>query len=359
MFLGLIDIGFHDYMQTVIQNVTDEKVVLPAGIAVCQLLVIKSKIPKFEIGWEDLKSRNGSFGSTGNNFEQVQANLCRVEHENVHLVRNNVLGAIDLIDPREVNLGNISLKFLGNNEKRADQLTELLDFEKRTFCNYNAILEKIPTIECFNIEYDNMINDPDDLNENEEKIECKLPELSEKDKSALLVADLCENKRISLDLFSQLQDNDKNIRKIKKDIVENENAYKYFVMRNSVICRQYSIKTDSSFFLGVYVPDSILYAVIIYVHKFYHHPSLRQTFKQFRNLYYHPKAKQAVKLVCDSCLTCAKTRNFTANKPTVGRNRSLNPKQPRAFCIFQNQLVVTPMVYLWSFCLQCICHFTP
>ena len=129
-------------------------------------------------------------------------------------------------------------------------------------------------------------------------------------------------------------------------------------MRNSVICRQYSIKTDSSFFLGVYVPDSILYAVIIYVHKFYHHPSLTQTFKQFRNLYYHPKAKQAVKLVCDSCLTCAKTRNFTANKPTVGRNRSLNPKQPRAFCIFQNQLVVTPMVYLWSTCFQCICHFT-
>ena len=142
VFLGLIDIGFHDYMQMVIQNVSDEKVVLPAGIAVCQLLVIKSKIPKFEIGWEDLESRNGSFGSTGNNFEQVQANLCRVEHENVHLVRNNVLGAIDLIDPREINLGNINLKFLGNNEKRADQLTELLDFEKRTFCNYNAILEK-------------------------------------------------------------------------------------------------------------------------------------------------------------------------------------------------------------------------
>ena len=32
VFLGLIDIGFHDYMQTVIQNVTDEKVVLPAEL---------------------------------------------------------------------------------------------------------------------------------------------------------------------------------------------------------------------------------------------------------------------------------------------------------------------------------------
>ena len=36
-------------------------------------------------------------------------------------------------------------------------------------------------------------------------------ELSEKDKTALLVADLCENKKISLTLFSQLQDLDKNI----------------------------------------------------------------------------------------------------------------------------------------------------
>ena len=42
----------------------------------------------------------------------------------------------------------------------------------------------------------------------------KTPELSEKDKTALLVADLCENKKISLTLFSQLQDLDKNIKKI-------------------------------------------------------------------------------------------------------------------------------------------------
>ena len=50
-------------------------------------------------------------------------------------------------------------------------------------------------------------------------------ELSEKDKTAFLVADLCENKKISLTLFSQLQDLDKNIKKIKKDILSKTKMY--------------------------------------------------------------------------------------------------------------------------------------
>jgi len=42
-----------------------------AGTAVAQLLVIKSKIPDFEIGWKELDNRDGSFGSTGHNFDKV------------------------------------------------------------------------------------------------------------------------------------------------------------------------------------------------------------------------------------------------------------------------------------------------
>jgi dUTP pyrophosphatase len=68
VYLGLIDIGFHNYMQTVLQNVTKHPIVLQAGTAVAQLLVIRSEIPKFELGWDDLESRDGSFGSTGQKF---------------------------------------------------------------------------------------------------------------------------------------------------------------------------------------------------------------------------------------------------------------------------------------------------
>ena len=81
--------------------------------------------------------------------------------------------------------------------------------------------------------------------------------------------------------------------------------------------------------MGLYVPDSILYAVIIYIHKFFHHPSLTQTFKEFRNLYYHPRAKQAVQNVCEACMICSSNRNFVRHDKTIGKQRTLNPKQPR------------------------------
>ena len=45
--LGLIDKGFQDYIQVVIQNMSKKPLILPAGTAVAQLLLIKSKIPEF------------------------------------------------------------------------------------------------------------------------------------------------------------------------------------------------------------------------------------------------------------------------------------------------------------------------
>jgi hypothetical protein len=49
--------------------------------------------------------------------------------------------------------------------------------------------------------------------------------------------------------------------------------------------------------------------VVIYVHKHFLHPSKTQTLKEFQALYYHPFAKKAVKIVCDSCVTCTQSRN--------------------------------------------------
>ena len=81
-------------------------------------------------------------------------------------------------------------------------------------------------MEIYNLKYDSIEIDDienDKTSEFSEKI--KTPKLSEKDKTALLVADLCENKKISLTLFSHLQDLDKNIKKIKKDILSKTKMY--------------------------------------------------------------------------------------------------------------------------------------
>jgi dUTPase len=43
--LGLIDIGYHNYVAAVIQNMTEKEIILKKGTAVAQLLLIKAKIP--------------------------------------------------------------------------------------------------------------------------------------------------------------------------------------------------------------------------------------------------------------------------------------------------------------------------
>jgi dUTPase len=45
--LGLIDIGYHNYVAAVIQNMTEKEIILKKGTAVAQLLLIKAKIPQF------------------------------------------------------------------------------------------------------------------------------------------------------------------------------------------------------------------------------------------------------------------------------------------------------------------------
>lgn len=229
VFLGLIDVGFHNFLQMVIQNVTDKKVTLPAGTAVSQLLVIKSRIPKFELGWEELESRNGSFGSTGQNFEKVvAANQCHVIKETLDSTAVSTVRALDVLNPYNFSMENLNINLLGSNEKRVQELTELLDFEKRNFSSCNLVISKLPYVECNNL---NFVND--------EKVESgsELPPLSEADKAALLVSDLCENRKLSLEVFIELQDNDINIRKVKENLVECTDSRKLVFLFTFCYCR--------------------------------------------------------------------------------------------------------------------------
>ena len=48
-------------------------------------------------------------------------------------------------------------------------------------------------------------------------------------------------------------------------------------------------------FFGPYVPDKILKAVAVYIHRRNLHPSATQTIKEFKAYYYHPIADRVVK----------------------------------------------------------------
>ena len=145
VFLGLIDVGYHNFLQTVIQNVSGKEITLPAGIAVAQLLVFESRIPKFELGWDELESRNGSFGSTGNDFEKLNpatdlaTNMIQLEKYQTFFK-----GAIDILNPYSFKIGNMNINLLGNLKDRTEKITELLDLEWKSFSLCNVILKNYP-----------------------------------------------------------------------------------------------------------------------------------------------------------------------------------------------------------------------
>ena len=51
---------------------TNNPITITAGTALTQLLLIKNKIPTYTQEWPHNKSSRGSFGSTGQNFQQIQ-----------------------------------------------------------------------------------------------------------------------------------------------------------------------------------------------------------------------------------------------------------------------------------------------
>jgi dUTPase len=327
VYLGLIDIGFHNYMQTVLQNVTNHPIVLQAGTAVAQLLVIRSEIPKFELGWDDLESRDGSFGSTGQNFEKVlPVNTLSVIEDFETKFSNKINGPLELLSPSLINLDNIPIRLSNNSDTSVKELSDLLDFERKQFVASNFDHSKLPSIEIYNS--DSLSEDSDDGFEPLSSSSV-IPPLSQREKDLLMLCDLQDSYKIDINDFGDLQREDSKIRKVIESIIENKNPPKYFVMKNNILCRQYSIKNKSTFFLGVYIPESILTSVMIYVHKFFNHASLTQTFVQFRNLYYHPFAKKVAQKVCSSCFVCSKTRNSSKVNSGTGKIRSLNPSQPR------------------------------
>ena len=159
VFLGLIDVGYHNFLQTVIQNVSGKEITLPAGIAVAQLLVFESRIPKFELGWDELESRNGSFGSTGNDFEKLNpatdlaTNMIQLEKYQTFFK-----GAIDILNPHSFKIDNLEINLIGDLEDRTEKITELLDLERKSFSPCNTILEKLPYIDCLSVDFLN--NEP-------------------------------------------------------------------------------------------------------------------------------------------------------------------------------------------------------
>lgn len=335
--LGLIDIGYTNFLQTVIQNMSNEKVVLPAGTAVAQLLLLPSQIPSFENTWPQPTSDRGGFGSTGQDFELTKP-LNQVNAIMPHLVQketnyNSLLTLYDNLDNRSFKIEAFTIHLLGDNVQNSQDLHQLQSFEASLLPSSPVSFEMPPEpkICCFT----------SDINEECEKTSQFHQDpltLTSETLSALLAADLLENKKLSIDSLIYFQTHDPYIGQIKETLL-GKNDLKSFTLKKGVVCKIFQPKPQEPQKFVICLPDVLLLPTIIYIHKHFLHPSITQNFKEFSKLYYHPKARKTITRLCNACLVCKLSHNPSKRNMPVGSDRSLQPSMPR-------QMVSIDILYL-------------
>ena len=326
--LGLIDYAYTSFIQIVIQNMSDFARIIPAGTAVSQLLIIKSKIPNFVNFWNNPEEIRGSYGSTNNNFEIIDKN---------HVKSNNVTFSTNFLEisdqpnpyflyftemkPQKVNLDHtLQINLLGPSYQTTSQFYNLQIFENslmpRNTDNYS---EKLPEI-------------PEKIEEETEFFDTKSqtsipPHLDEKTLSALLASDILDHKKLSVNSLIYFQTNDPVISVIKDQLL-GQHSYKSFALRKNIVCKLFANPTALAPFV-IYLPSVLLAPTIWYIHKHFLHCSKTQTFKEFALHYYHPNAKKYINQICNACLICKTARNPDIKNTPVGNTRSHHPTAPR------------------------------
>ena len=449
--LGLIDIGYSDYVQTIIQNMTNNPITITAGTALTQLLLIKNKIPTYTQEWPHNKPSRGSFGSTGQNFQQIQqpqqttnqsipiqpqsnqleqnqsitnqsipnqsatnqpttdqyqtnqtitnqpqqneTDTNQQKQKQTNNEKNNsstesitnmdfidtqklqeyftsyppqsqifdlrktlhpihpVLKLENQINPTFITIDLLKIHLPGTPMQRSQEIFSLKAFQTQIlqqqspFKRTNTLphLQKL-TISPAQISqpanpniYINSTHIPQDASPLLEKTEKNNnPDFTKKDKlyptdteiSALLAADIADNKKLSADSLIFFQNHDPQIQQIKNNLLGNKTLQSY-VLKNNIVCKIFSEKHIGPNKIAIYIPTVLLKPVIIYIHKHFLHPSKTQTFREFASLYFHPRAKQIITQICHACITCAMTKNPENKNIHIGQNRSIKPSKPR------------------------------
>ena len=352
--LGLIDIGYHDFIVAVIQNMTPNPLTLERGIAVAQLLLLPSKIPTFCDKWPLSNSKRGSFGSTGQTFsENTNTNylvtLSEIESEQDKQHRHETvqfstvhqrapvspLHAIENeLNPTVVTVDNISVHLLGDPVENTQTIYDLRRFENKLIGRFSPnMYKKLPMYQSVILPAEHSAPKPPTEEEElfAEADKTLFPKhyqvpITPDDLSHLLAADLLQNKKLSLESLIYLQNMDPHISDIKHRMLDT-GKFKNFILKKNIVCKRSPDNDQST--TAIYLPSVLLYPTVVYIHKFFFHPSTSQTIKEFSLHYYHPQSRAAVKKVCAACLTCATTRNPEYRMIPVGKERSIVPTCPR------------------------------
>jgi hypothetical protein len=113
--LGLINIGYHNYVSAIIQNMTAEGIILRKGTTVAQILPIKCKIPILKHDWPTTYSTRGGFESTGQNFQNTNINnitqqAVQFKTEEIIKDEEKFLKIVDYLGPQKITINNLEGK---------------------------------------------------------------------------------------------------------------------------------------------------------------------------------------------------------------------------------------------------------
>jgi dUTPase len=148
--LGLIEVGFNNYVQAVIQNTTNQEIILKKGTAVAQLLLIPATIPTFTYNEFTENSERGSFGSTGQNFEEKSTlKTAPFTVKEAKLLHQHYLDVEDRLGPRQISINFIPIHLLDSPHERAIQVFEFQNFENSLLEKISpSVMETLPVYQC-------------------------------------------------------------------------------------------------------------------------------------------------------------------------------------------------------------------
>ncbi len=230
----------------------------------------------------------------------------------------------DTLNPSFLTIDNIQINLTGSEKDKTKSLHELKEFENKLINNELTNISNLLPI----IQIATNTLELKETNHPSENISKENIPLDHGILTTLLAADLANNKKISLDSMIYYQNSDPFIAKIKSEIEASQEESNY-IIKNGLLCKKFPLNHMGNNTAALVLPDILLLPVIVYIHKYFLHPSNHQTWIEFASMYYHPKAKQTIKKVCDSCITCSMSRNHENKSVPIGTNRSFIPIKPR------------------------------
>jgi hypothetical protein len=215
--LGLIDVGYSDTVQAVIQNMLNKELTLEAGLAVAQLLLLPAPIPEFTSDWIEPLTQRGGFGSTGQEFQKIPSPIESTSSDSKESAPTSISFTVleepkpihpllkieDALNPSFLSIDNIRINLTGTKTEKTKSLYELKEFENNLInTEMINIFHLLPVIQTpTNTLELSKIN-----HSNETTSEENIP-LDHGILTTLLAADLASNKNIARlnDILSKLR----------------------------------------------------------------------------------------------------------------------------------------------------------